>query len=139
MLRIAAIAEEYKVISCVSKCKAVMKDLLNEEHQELKKAGYLYSDATCMELLGLLRNCLYILHVAISLCYQDIIDQCIGNAACYPFGSYGETKSNRFVSLPDQSKCKQWFEKLPIEIRCQILSKRLFSCDKGDIIRYTGE
>lgn len=139
VLRILPIAEEYQVNSAVLMCKAIIRNIVLSLKKELPKSVYHFvSSGSYEKQLKSLRRCLNVLSTAICISYQDFIGQCIGIAACYSTGLYTQTR----LVIPEntlQSECKELFEKLPAEIRCQILSKRLFSCENTNVYAYSGE
>ncbi|XP_053404929.1 uncharacterized protein LOC123555594 [Mercenaria mercenaria] len=139
VLRIAPIAEEYQVASVVTSCKSKMKNWLDKELQEAKR------NTSTTEHIVPIRKCLTIPTTALSLNYETETAYAVDIIARLPhriyYGSYqpDTIKSNYHHYLNNKKKvngvdvkireiiaeCRQLFLKLPAELRCTLLSKRL--------------
>lgn len=139
VLCIAPLAEEYQVSSVVAKCKQMMIHFIRKEFLEAvreQSAMTLRHKYTEKQLIAM-RSCLKVLQTATTLNYQHITEYCIKVAAGFSSGLYGEINSP--FSAPEDypslhKECKELFESLSAEVRCKILSKRLFFRDSYELI-----
>ncbi|XP_045206549.2 uncharacterized protein LOC123558749 [Mercenaria mercenaria] len=142
VLYIAPFAEEYQVTSIVEKCKTVMNSMLSNA---VERAGSC-TGINILYQLEPVRECLYVLKLADTLNYTDIVTRAVQTIAkcgyCHYSDEVGFNAESKFsnynpslqTTVGPGSKqtygdirkdCVTMFKILPAELRCRILSARL--------------